>query len=46
MLEKYSIHTDLALAEKERFESEHVEVRGVILEEEYDHCLLYTSRCV
>ena len=36
MLEKYSIHTDLALEEKERFESEHVEVQGVILEEEYD----------
>lgn len=35
MLEKYSIHTDLALEEKERFESEHVEVQGVILEEEY-----------
>ena len=36
MLEKYSIHTDLALEEKERFESDHVEVQGVILEEEYD----------
>ena len=36
MLEKYSIHTDLALEDKERFESEHVEVQGVILEEEYD----------
>lgn len=35
MLEKYSIHTDLALEEKERFESDHVEVQGVILEEEY-----------
>ena len=30
------IHTDLALEEKERFESDHVEVQGVILEEEYD----------
>lgn len=36
MLEKYSIHTDLVLEEKERFESDHVEVQGVILEEEYD----------
>lgn len=36
MLEQYSIHTDLALEEKERFESDHVEVQGVILEEEYD----------
>ena len=36
MLEKYSIHTDLALEEKERFESDHVEVQGVILEEEYE----------
>ena len=36
MLEKYRIHTDLALEEKERFESDHVEVQGVILEEEYD----------
>ena len=36
MLEKYSIHTDLALEEKERFESDHVEVQGVILEEEDD----------
>lgn len=35
-MEKYSIHTDLALEEKERFESDHVEVQGVILEEEYD----------
>ena len=36
MLGKDSIHTDLALEEKERFESDHVEVQGVILEEEYD----------
>lgn len=36
MLEKYSIHTDLALEDKERFESDHVEVPGVIVEEEYD----------
>ena len=36
MLEKYSIHTDLALEEKERFESDHVEVQGVTVEETYD----------
>nr|WP_294468510.1 GPR endopeptidase [uncultured Sellimonas sp.] len=36
MVEKYSIRTDLALEEKERFEEEHVEVQGVVLEEEYD----------
>lgn len=36
MLEKYSIRTDLALEEKERFESDQVEVSGVVLEEEYD----------
>ncbi|MGC4017790.1 MAG: GPR endopeptidase [Muricomes sp.] len=36
MLDKYSIRTDLALEEKERFESDNVEVQGVILEEEYD----------
>lgn len=36
MLEKYSIHTDLALEDKERFESDHVEVQGVVLEEAYD----------
>lgn len=36
MVEKYSIRTDLALEEKERFEEENVEVQGVILEEEYD----------
>ena len=36
MVEKYSIRTDLALEEKERFESDHVEIVGVILEEEYD----------
>ena len=43
MVEKYNIRTDLALEEKERFESDHVEVQGVILTEEYDDCLLYTS---
>ena len=36
MVEKYSIRTDLALEEKERFESDQVEVQGVVLEEEYD----------
>ena len=36
MLDKYSIHTDLALEEKERFESDNVEVQGVIVEEDYD----------
>lgn len=36
MVEKYSIRTDLALEEKERYESDNVEVQGVILEEEYD----------
>lgn len=36
MLEKYSVHTDLALEDKERFESDHVEVQGVVVEEDYD----------
>lgn len=36
MIEKYSIRTDLALEEKERFESDNVEVQGVVLEEKYD----------
>lgn len=36
MIEKYSIRTDLALEQKERFDSEHVEVQGVVLKEEYD----------
>ncbi len=36
MIEKYSVRTDLALEEKERFESDNVEIAGVILEEEYD----------
>ena len=35
MVEKYNIRTDLALEEKERFESDHVEVQGVILMEEH-----------
>lgn len=36
MIEKYSIRTDLALEQKERFESDHVEVQGVVLTEDYD----------
>ena len=36
MVEKYNIRTDLALEEKERFESDQVEVQGDVLEEEYD----------
>lgn len=36
MIEKYSVRTDLALEEKERFESDNVEIHGVVLEEEYD----------
>ena len=33
---EFQVRTDLALEEKERFESDHVEVQGVILTEEYD----------
>ena len=36
MVEKYKIRTDLAMEQKERFESDQVEVSGVVLEEEYD----------
>lgn len=36
MLRNYSVRTDLALEEKERFESDNVEIPGVILKEEYD----------
>ncbi|MEE1085959.1 MAG: GPR endopeptidase [Schaedlerella sp.] len=36
MLEKFSVRTDLALEEKEKFEGSNVEIPGVILEEEYD----------
>lgn len=36
MIEKYSIRTDLALEQKERFEADNVEIPGVILEEDYD----------
>ena len=32
MVEKYNIRTDLALEEKERFESDQVEVQGVVLD--------------
>lgn len=35
MIEKYSIRTDLALEQKERYENDHVEIQGVVLEEEY-----------
>lgn len=36
MLEKYSVRTDLALEEKERFESDNVEIAGVVVDEDYD----------
>lgn len=36
MLRNYSVRTDLALEEKERFESDDVEIQGVVLEEDYD----------
>lgn len=36
MVEKYSIRTDLALEQKERFEADNVEIPGVVLEERYD----------
>lgn len=36
MIEKYSIRTDLALEQKERFEADNVEIQGVVLEENYD----------
>ncbi|MGO5052171.1 GPR endopeptidase [Lachnospiraceae bacterium LCP25S3_G4] len=36
MLEKFDIRTDLALETKERFESDKVEIPGVIVEEEFD----------
>lgn len=36
MIEKYGIRTDLALEDKERFESDNVEIQGVIVEEQYD----------
>lgn len=36
MLDNYSIRTDLALEDRERFESDNVEIPGVVLEESYD----------
>ena len=30
------IHTDLALETKEKFEENHVEIRGVVIEEDYN----------
>lgn len=36
MIEKYSIRTDLAMEQKERFDADNIEVQGVVLEEEYD----------
>lgn len=36
MVEKYNIRTDLALEQKERFETDNIEIPGVILEETYD----------
>ena len=36
MLEKYRIRTDLALEEKERFDDDNVEIKGVVVEEDYD----------
>ncbi|SHJ24576.1 GPR endopeptidase [Hespellia stercorisuis] len=36
MVEKYNVRTDLALEERERFESDNIEVKGVELEESYD----------
>ena len=36
MLDSYNIHTDLALEDKERFESDNVEVSGVSVEEVYN----------
>ena len=36
MLDHYNIHTDLALEDKERFESDNVEISGVSVEEVYN----------
>ena len=36
MIDKFNVRTDLALEEKERFESDDVEISGVVLEEHYD----------
>lgn len=37
MLDSYNIHTDLALEDKERFESDNVEISGVSVEEVYNN---------
>ena len=36
MVEKYNIRTDLALEQKERFDTDHIEISGVIVKETYD----------
>ncbi|HJD02549.1 MAG TPA: GPR endopeptidase [Candidatus Mediterraneibacter excrementavium] len=36
MVRNYSVRTDLALEERERFASDNVEIQGVVLEEDYD----------
>lgn len=36
MVEKYSIRTDLALEDTERFEEDNVEIPGVVVEEDWD----------
>lgn len=36
MIDKYNIRTDLALEQKERFESDNVEIPGVVVKESYD----------
>lgn len=36
MVEKYNIRTDLALEQKERFDTDNVEISGVIVKETYD----------
>ena len=36
MIRDYNIHTDLALEDKERFESDNVEISGVSVEEHFD----------
>ncbi len=36
MVRNYSVRTDLALEERERFASDDVEIQGVVLEEDYD----------
>ena len=41
MTKNYSVRTDLALEERERFESDQVEISGVILEEDYDESSTY-----